>query len=58
MLKARRDDTSPASKVIELRLPRAANDNALIDRTSEQVDAIGLAFIGLLGMFGIFLILM
>ena len=56
MLTARRNDALTASNVTHLRRPQAANDNALTDRASQQVDSIGLAFIALLGMFGVFLL--
>jgi hypothetical protein len=48
-------DPPPRPNVIPLRIGRAANDNALTD-TMQQVDAIGLALIGLVGMFGLLLL--
>ena len=48
---------SPLRSIVPLsRVNRAANDNAPINRTPQQVDAIGFALIGLLGMFRVFLL--
>jgi hypothetical protein len=44
------------ANVVPIRLLQSANDNARIDRTAQQVNSIGLACIGLLGMFGVLLL--
>lgn len=51
-------EPSTRSVAAQPTLLRGANDNALVDRTLDQVDAIGFALIGFLGMFGVFLLSM